>query len=186
VTLFELSFAITSVILGIALTNIAASLHRLLLAGRRVHWAPEPILLTLLVTVIIVQVWTDQWYIRDIKEFYVGVAFLDVWRMMSLYFAAASALPEADLLGEGEVDLRRYYYATRRLSYGALIVGLWLFGAVFAMFRTPTLLDALQQFVLLPGIYGALILFPRRWLHLLVLLIALGGYGVPTLLATLR
>lgn len=185
-TLSELSFALTSVILGIALTNIAASLHRLFLAGRRVRWAPEPLLLTILVTLIIVQVWTDQWYIHDLKALYVGVAFLDVLRMMTLYFAAASALPEPDLLGEEPVDLTRYYYDTRRLSYGALIVGLWLFGAVFAIFRTPSLLAALQQFVLVPGIYALLILIRRRWFHLLVLVATLGAYGVPTLLITLR
>ena len=185
-TLFELSFALTSVILALALTNIAASVHRLFLAGRRVRWAPEPILVTLLVTMIIVDVWTDQWHFRAIKQLNVGGSLLDVLRMMSLFFAAASTLPDPDLLGEGEIDLKTYYYATRRLTYGAMIVGLLLFTLANAMMVRPSLLQVLISTLVAPGLYGALIAFRPRWLHLLVLVTVLAGWGIPTFAFTLR
>ncbi|MEO7815470.1 MAG: hypothetical protein ABIR87_08490 [Sphingomicrobium sp.] len=66
-TLFELTFGLTAIILGLALTAIAASLHRLTLAGRKVRWAPEPLLLASLVTTIIFAVWLGNWYLRDLK-----------------------------------------------------------------------------------------------------------------------
>jgi hypothetical protein len=43
-TLFELTFTLSAVILGLALTHMASSLYRLVLAGRRVRWALEPLL----------------------------------------------------------------------------------------------------------------------------------------------
>ena len=58
-SLFEVLFSLSTVILGLALTNIAASLHRLALAARRIRWAPEPLLQALLITLIIIQVWLD-------------------------------------------------------------------------------------------------------------------------------
>jgi hypothetical protein len=56
-SLFEFTFALSAVILGLALTQVAASLHKLLLAGRQVRWAAEPVLLTLIVVLVIVSVW---------------------------------------------------------------------------------------------------------------------------------
>lgn len=67
-SLFELLFALSSVILGLALANLTSSLHRLALAGRRVRWAPEPLLQALLITIIIIQVWLDQWFMRDVRR----------------------------------------------------------------------------------------------------------------------
>ena len=126
-TIFELLFALSSVILGLALANIAGSLHRLALAGRRIRWAPEPLLLAALITVIIIQVWLDQWFLKDMKSLIYASAALTIVRLMTIFFAAASCLPEADLLGDGPFDLKEYYYRTRALTYGAMITGLILF-----------------------------------------------------------
>jgi hypothetical protein len=40
--LFEFTFALSAVVLGLALTHIAATVHKLLLAGSRVRWAASP------------------------------------------------------------------------------------------------------------------------------------------------
>jgi hypothetical protein len=61
VSLFDFTFSLSAVILGLALTHLAASTHRLLLAGRRVRWAPEPVLLAAIVLLVIVSVWLFQW-----------------------------------------------------------------------------------------------------------------------------
>lgn len=66
-TPFEIFFGLSSVILGLALTEIASSIAKLLRAGRNVRWAPEPILQTILITMIVVSVWADQWWAqRDV------------------------------------------------------------------------------------------------------------------------
>jgi len=52
-TLFELTFSLSAVILGLALTHMASSLYRLVLAGRRVRWALEPLMQAALVFLIV-------------------------------------------------------------------------------------------------------------------------------------
>ena len=185
-SLFEMLFALSSVILGLALTNIAASLHRLALAARRVRWAPEPLLQALLITVIIIQVWLDQWFLRNITEIVYASAALTILRLMTLYFAAASCLPESDLLRDGEFDLKAYYYDNRALSYGAMIVGLWLFSLNNVIAGGRDWADYVQGVVVGPAIYGLLIWSPRRWLHIGALLFVLGVYGVPTMLLSIK
>lgn len=180
-TVFELTFTLISVILGLALANIAASLHRLALAGRRVEWAPEPILLTILITVIIAQVWLFQWFRRSLDDILVGVALLDVVRMMLLFFAAASCLPDPDTIGEERLSLKNYYYRTRPLSYGAIMVGLWLFGLAQFLYTSPSWLHLLANNLVGPALCALLILFRARWLHLGVLVLTIGLWALPTL-----
>ena len=61
ISLFDFTFGLSAVILGLALTHLASSLHRLAMAGRRVRWAPEPALLSAIIFVVIVSVWLRQW-----------------------------------------------------------------------------------------------------------------------------
>jgi hypothetical protein len=176
-SLFELSFTLTSVILALALTNIVASLHRLALARARVRWAPEPLLLCVLITMIIVDVWLDQWHGRDIAEITVGRSLLQVLKMMALYFAAASCLPEPDQLGTGEVDLFAYYDQTRSLSFGALIAGLLLFQLYNVTGAGFDARDALLGALVFPSLYATLILVRKRWYNILFLAGVILGYG---------
>jgi hypothetical protein len=41
--------------------RLATSLHRLVLAGRRVLWAAEPLLLAAIIFLVIVSVWLFHW-----------------------------------------------------------------------------------------------------------------------------
>jgi hypothetical protein len=176
-SLFELSFTLTSVILALALTNIVASLHRLALARSRVRWAPEPLLLCVLITMIIVDVWLDQWHGRDLAQITVGRSLLQVLKMMALYFAAASCLPEPDQLGAGEVHLLTYYDETRSLSFGALIAGLLLFQLYSVTGGGFHPQDTLLGAVVFPGLYATLIFVRKRWYNILFLVAVILGYG---------
>lgn len=185
-SLFELSFTLTSVILALALTNIVASLHRLALARDRVRWAIEPLLLCVLITMIIVDVWLDQWHHRNMGEISVGRSLLQVLKMMALYFAAASCLPEPDQLGTGEVRLFDYYDQTRVLSYGALIAGLLLFQLYNITGAGFDPIDTLLGALVFPGLYASLIVIRKRWYNVALLLTVLGGYGSMLLGVTLK
>jgi hypothetical protein len=185
-TLFELLFALSTVILGLALTNIAGSLHRLALAGRRIRWAPEPLLLAALITTIIIQVWLDQWFLREMKTLVYGAAALTIVRLMTIFFAAASCLPEADLLGDGPFDLKEYYYRTRALTYGAMITGLVLFAISNVVNGDRNPAHFLIGGLVGPVIYGLLIWTKRPWVHLLVLTALLAGWAGPTLMLDIK
>ena len=189
-TLFELFFGLAAVILGLALTNIVASLHRLALVGRKVRWAPEPVLLAILVVMIIVFVWLGQWFEREITEISAGRALLQVAKMMTLYFAAASCLPEPDKLSDDGIDLYNYYDRTRGLSFGALILGLMLFQIYFATSGARITWVTLWDDGVLIAIYVSLIFIRSRWFNVLALTAVIGFFGVSvtglTLVQTVR
>nr|WP_314444009.1 hypothetical protein [uncultured Sphingomonas sp.] len=125
-SLFEFTFALSAVILGLALTQIAASLHKLLLAGRRVKWAAEPILLAAIVLLVIIAVWISAWFDREDASVSIGWIILQVLKLLTLYIAAASCLPEPPS-NNVVVNTYEYYDRTRVLSFGALIISYVLF-----------------------------------------------------------
>ena len=179
-SLFDFTFSLMAVILGLALTQIAATLHRLLLAGRRTKWAPEPILLALLVTMVIVVLWLSSW--RDRAETTVAYwpTFMRVLALLILYFTAASCLPEAKA-GTEPIETYVYYDRTRRLSFGSLIVS-------YSIGSTLDLLShdmayrgvlSLVLWLLFPALYAALIFIRARWFNIagLSLAIFVLGFG---------
>jgi hypothetical protein len=176
-SLFEFTFALSAVILGLALTHIAANIHKLFLAGNRVRWAIEPILLTCVVLLVIVSVWLGSWSERDEATIAVWQMLLAVAKLLILYVAAASCLPEP--AGAEPIDLREHYDRTRRLSFGALILSLILFRlhsiAVDGM--PPVTLWLVIIWLLYPVLYALLIFIRRRWFNILVLSFVILFYG---------
>ena len=167
-TPFELFFGLTSVILGLALAQLANSLQMLLRTGRRVDWSPEPILLSILILLIIVSVWAGEWQSRAVASFTVGQCLMQVLKLLALFIAASAVLPEPK---EGErIDLREHYLNSRAITYGALIVGLILFSAYRYLFGGARLtLPGLAENLVLPAFYASLILVRWRPWHLLIL-----------------
>ena len=169
-SLFEFTFALGAVILGLALTHVAATVHKLLLAGRRVQWAPEPVLLTIIVLFVIIWVWLGSWSNRSLASVTFGHTLLEVAKLMTLYIAAASCLPEpAD---SEPLNLGEYYDRTRLLSFGSLIVSVLLFRIDYIVSNgmPSTLTFRFAVFMLLyPVLYASLIFVRNRWFNVLAL-----------------
>lgn len=181
--LFEFWFALSAVILGMALAQIAASVHKLLLAGKKVSWAPEPIMLTVIVMLVIIVQWLGSWSSRDVTSMSLALTVLKVVMLMTLYFTAASCLPEPS--GETDrVDTYKYYDRTRLLSFGSIIaayllIRIWntatqgwptetgVFGGVADTATT------LAGWLMYPTLYASLIVIRVRWFNILVLAFAL-------------
>ena len=122
---FEYLLMFASVILGLAVTDLAVSLNRLIEAGAKVRWdwlAPLAAIVAFLK--IITQWWS--WFAAAplakglTFEMYVGVCVSAVL----LFLVAAAALPEE--LTEGSIDLRAYYARVSRRYW-------LLFAAHFAL-----------------------------------------------------
>jgi hypothetical protein len=177
-TLFEMLFGLTAVILGLALTHIAASLQKLLYTGRRVRWAagagaadgdcPAGD-----------RHGVDQPVVHgDVDTITTFQALLQVMKMLAVYFAAAGVLPE--LAGSDErVDLLEHYDRTRWLNYGALIVGLILFLTYSAIQfgDVPDTVGAVLGWLLIPAIYLSLIFVRWRPYNVAALIFVLLFYG---------
>jgi hypothetical protein len=110
---FEYLLMFASVILGLAVSDIAISLNRLIDAGAKVRWdwlAPMAAIVAFLK--IITQWWS--WFAAEplakglTFQMFVGVCVAAVL----LFLLAAAALPEE--LDEGAVDLRLYYARVSR------------------------------------------------------------------------
>jgi hypothetical protein len=182
-SLFEFTFALSAVMLGLALTHIAATVHKLLLAGKRVTWAPEPILLTGIVVLVIIALWLFSWSDRNNPSVTAGEIMLHVSTLFALYISAASCLPEPS--GNRCINLRTYYEKTRLLSFGALLVSLLLSHAVNIIYReftVPPSFWPVFQLIYFPALYLSLMFIRRRWFNLL----ALGGIIVPILALTVE
>jgi hypothetical protein len=183
-TLFELVFGLSAVILGLALTQVATNFHRLVLAGRRVRWAPEPLLLCAIIFLIIISVWLTQWGTRSETHTTIGMVLLQVLKILMPYLAAAFVLPDR-VAEEGPIDLYRHYDHTRAFTYGFLIAGLLLFFAHAMILRagdpspaplswTDMLLDGPWIYI---AVYTALIFIRVRWFNVAVLTAVLVFYA---------
>lgn len=194
-SLFEFTFGLSAVILGLALTHMASSVHRLAMAGRRVKWAPEPVLLAVLIMLVIVSVWLFQWWDRDRETTTIGLMLLQVTKLLLPFLAAAFVLPEAPP-EEGPVDLYAHYDRTRAFTFGTLIAGMllfWLDGVVrwsigdYPQLGPITVWGVLKQspWEFVP-LYALLIFVRRRWVNIVLLTAGLAYYAwqiVPTTLA---
>lgn len=170
---FNYLLAFASVVLGLAVTDLAYSLHRLLRVGHRVRWGLLAPLAGLLSFVkILVQWWT--WYagrtMGDALSFRVFA--LVIAATMLLFLMAATALPD-DIPDEGELDLDAAYMATRRrfwilsLSHTALMAGV---GAYLAWRESQPIAVERMWPMLFVALAGFIPLFSRsRWVHAVVM-----------------
>jgi hypothetical protein len=174
VSLFEFTFGLSAVILGLALAHLASSVHRLALAGRRVRWAVEPVLLAAIIFLVIVSVWLFQWSGRAAGGTTIGLMLLQVLKLLLPFLAAAFVLPE-QVPETGEVDLHAHYDRSRAFTFGALIAGLllfWIHDLVQSAFEgQPVALgDALRwgpwPYV---ALYLLLIFVRTRWINVVLL-----------------
>jgi hypothetical protein len=182
ISLFEFTFGLSAVILGLALTHLAGCLHRLAMAGRRVKWAAEPVLLSGIIFLVIVSVWLFQWPDRISTHTTIGLMLLQVAKLLLPYLAAAFVLPE-NVPEEGEVDLFAHYGRTRAFTFGALIAGLLLFWVAAAIKRSVVAggVDLAGELSRAPWLfvsaYLTLIFVRARWLNILLLTAGLLYYG---------
>jgi len=110
---FEYLLLFAAIILGLAVSDVAVSLHRLLSAGGRVRWdwiAPLAALVAFLK--IVTQWWT--WFgVEQIARALTFEMFLVVvLATVLLFLLAAASLP--DEVHEGPVDLRAHWAAVSR------------------------------------------------------------------------
>ncbi len=185
-SLFEFTFGLSAVILGLALAHMASTVSRLALAGQRVRWAPEPLLLAGIIVLVIISVWLDQWTARDLTETTIGLMLFQVGKLMLPFMAATFVLPDP-VPEEGPVDLYAHYDRTRALTYGTLILGLMAFWAVDmiqwaggqwpnAPAMTPGRVVASLPWAFCLT-YGLLIVVRWRWFNIALLAAGLVYYG---------
>jgi len=117
---FEFSLGLFSVLIGLAIADVAASFHRLIGHRQPVRWDPLTLLAALFSLIIAVGMWFDLWGIRKATSVRHFFAYLGLVAMFFvLFLAAASSLPDE---AEGPLDLRDHYERNRRYFWSLITI----------------------------------------------------------------
>ncbi|MBS0373941.1 MAG: hypothetical protein JSR73_05140 [Proteobacteria bacterium] len=146
---FEFALGLFSVLIGLAVADVANSLHRLLRHPGFIRWDPLALLAALYATLMAVGMWFDLWGIREVAAtrgffFYLGM----VAEMFVLFLIAAASLPDEPAANP---DLRAFYERNHRYFWTLvalfqliyLVLGVYFLGGVIR--RAP--LTAVSQFL---------------------------------------
>ena len=168
---FEFALGLFAVLIGLAIADVATSLHRLLRSPARVHWDPLALLAAAFAIVITVGMWFDLWGIRQatsVRHFFLYLVLVALF--LVLFLIAASSLPDGTSDG---VDLRDFYSRNHRyfwslvtvfeISYVAL--GIHFLGSVIDRIPRAQILLVVAQWVVLITAPVVLALVRSRRIH---------------------
>jgi hypothetical protein len=163
--------------IGLALAELATSLQRLLRAGRRVKWDMLTPAAAILVTAFVINVWWESFGAFNAMSSISVAGFIpNLIALLLLFCLASSALP--DEVPE-TLDLANYYRENRRRLWSlfALYTG-WV--TVVAGVRANlagappgAMMRIVVPNLLLIALMAVLIRTPRRWVHMLVIVLIL-------------
>jgi hypothetical protein len=178
--------AFISIMIGLALADLAMSLQRLLRGGNRVKWDLLTPAAAILVTAFVINVWWSMFgTLNALQSISVAGFIPDLISLLLLFCLASSALP--DEVGEA-IDLGIYYQDNRRQLWGLFAVyTIWV--TVTAGIRAGqsgaslnALIGTTVPNLLLASMMIVLIVTPRRWVHVLIialLLVVTGSIWLP-------
>jgi hypothetical protein len=169
--------AFVSIMVGLALADLATSLQRLLRAGERVRWDFLTPAAAVLTTAFVINVW---WVTFDtlnaMRSISVGGFIPDLISLLLLFCLASSALP--DEVGE-ELILADYYRDNQRRFWGLFAVyTIWVTILVavrgsLAGAAWQSLIGNVVPNLVLAALMLVLVVTRRRWAHVLIITLLL-------------
>ena len=171
---FDYALGLVSILVGLALADVAASLHRLLRQVRLVRWDGRVIFSVVLVIITITGMWFEVWTIRNVKAVLSYPFYLSLFvEFMVLFLVCAACLPDEPEQG---CDLGAFYEKNRTYLWSLFALFQtsfflhWLYFAGLRMtsHRQMLLLGAWVAFPLL--LFVSLAIIRSRWFHYIALL----------------
>ena len=127
---FEFAVGVFSVLIGLAIADIATSFHRLLRSKAPVNWDPLALGAALYALCMAIYMWFDLWGVRNFAAARHFLFYLLLFaQMFVLFLVAASSLPDE---ADGSTNLRDFYAGNRRDFW--FLVALFQIGYVGAGF----------------------------------------------------
>lgn len=120
VTAFEYAMGLFSVLIGLAVVDVATSFHRLARVRRSIRWDPLTLIVALYTLCMAVYMWFDLWGVRHFEAargFFVYLSLVALFFV--LYLAAAASLPDE---ANETTSLRAYYEGNRRYFWTLVTV----------------------------------------------------------------
>lgn len=174
-TLFSYLSAFVTIVLAVAFADMAASLHRLLRARRRVKWHPLPLGVAVMVLLTLATLFFELWPLTRISRISYAQLLWLLAPQFVYFLAATSVLP--DEVPEEGLDLLDWYMGERRYLFT-------VFGLAVLMDLVGQLLDGWPYFSKHPqffwgffvpanaGFFALIIVMwvsRRTWLHVISL-----------------
>jgi hypothetical protein len=169
--------AFASIILALAVADLATSIHRLLRARKRVRWDWLPLAVALQILFATVQFW---WVFFEIwsstGRFALGWFLPDLVTLLLLFLIASAALPD-EVPTEG-LDLEAYYFENRTYFWSlfSLLVVSTTASSILHRATSATTANDVMGWILQSGnvtllaISAVLIATRRRWVHTALIL----------------
>ncbi|PEN12709.1 hypothetical protein CRI94_11820 [Longibacter salinarum] len=172
---FEYLLPLTSVLVGLAIADLATSLHRLLEARRRVQWDWLPLLAALLALLAVLDLWWGFYGYTGRSEWEFA-QFLPIFvQLVILFLLCASALPD-EVPSDDGLDLHVFYQSNG--SYFWFLYAAYIFSILaqdaftYAASGLPEQMSTVSVLagsipnLLLIALFVGLALVHRRWLHM--------------------
>jgi hypothetical protein len=163
---FEFALGLFTVLIGLAIADVATSLHRLIRHHQQVRWDPLTLLAALFSLLLSIGMWFDLWGIRhatSVRYFFLYLVLVAAFFI--LFLIAASSLPDEVA---GAVDLRSFYEQNRRYFWLLVLAFEVIYVALGLHFISGLLGQASVRGLLLlsvqwsvPIIVPALLMFTR-------------------------
>ena len=169
---FDYALGLVSILVGLALADVAASLHRLLRQARLVRWDGRVVLCVVLVIITITGMWFEVWSIHSVKAVLSFPFYLSLFlEFMVLFLVCAACLPDEP---EESSDLGAFYERNRTYLWSLFALfqtSFFLHWIYFAGLRThgrTLLFGAWVGFPLF--VFVLLAMIRSRWFHYIALL----------------
>ena len=157
---------LATLILGLAMADLAQSFHRLMTAPAPVRWHWLSPLLALTMLLLILSFWwaSFRWY-STLENVTIGGILPDIALFLTLFLATAVVLPD-QVPAEG-IDLKDYYLSRASYFWGlqaAIIVAVMISAALRSEAWTSDFLLGQVNNVVVGGIALLLVFYRRMWL----------------------
>ncbi|HEY0150229.1 MAG TPA: hypothetical protein VGB70_14675 [Allosphingosinicella sp.] len=182
-TIAEYVAGFVSIMIGLALADLATSLQRLLRGGPKVKWDLLTPATALLVTAFVINVWWAMFgALNAIRSLSLATFIPDMIGLLLLFCLASSALPDEV---RDNTDLEHYYMENRRRIWGLFAMyTLWTtamigWRGVSAGLSAGSMIGSIVPNLILASLMLLLVGTSRKWVHLLVigLLLAITAYA---------
>ena len=163
----EGALVFASIIMGVAVTDLLSSFHRLLGARERVRWDWLTLVVTALVLLTLVQIW---WRLAGSGSAPLTLgAFLPTLAVLIvLFLLAAAVLP--DEIGEGRFDLRDHYRRQHRVIWSMFATALAILLLTEGMAKVGSgipwhraIMDKLGDLLVLGLMISLAVVRARKW-----------------------
>jgi hypothetical protein len=169
-TLFGYLAAFVTIVLALALSDLAMSLHRLIRARRIVRWHPLPLVAAFWVLLVLLTSFFGLWSLTELSRVSYLHLFWIVLPQVCYFLAAAAVLPDEAQRG---MHLLKFYLAERRYLFAVLALG-FSFELIDDVVREYATLTALPPLAaaryfasngMVLAAFAAMWASRRRWVH---------------------